>query len=88
VPKNANKVCPWCQKPLTLKPAEYLKIREALGMTQRQIAEKLGVKASHIAYLENGRRNPSPNLLAKIIKLSETAKAGKGLSRGNRRAER
>ena len=75
--RNKNKECPWCHKPLTLAPSEYLAIREALGMSQREIAVKLGVKASHIAYLENGRRFPSPMLLAKIIKLSESAKGKK-----------
>ena len=46
-------------------------------MTQREVAAKLGVKASHIAYLENGRRYPSPMLLARIIKLTGTAKLRK-----------
>ncbi len=30
--------------------------REFLRLTQRELAAKLGVKASHVAYLENGRR--------------------------------
>jgi DNA-binding transcriptional regulator YiaG len=77
MPSSKNKICPWCHKPLTLGPSEYLAIREALGMTQREIAAKLGVKASHIAYLENGRRYPSPMLLAKIIKLAATGRGRK-----------
>jgi transcriptional regulator with XRE-family HTH domain len=40
--------------------------REALGYTQRELARKLGVKASHVAYLENGRRRPSLSLIARI----------------------
>ncbi|HUA31971.1 MAG TPA: helix-turn-helix transcriptional regulator [Candidatus Binataceae bacterium] len=40
--------------------------REAFALTQRELAQKLGVKASHIAYLENGRRRPSLSLLARI----------------------
>ena len=40
--------------------------REAFALTQRELASKLGVKASHIAYLENGRRRPSLSLLARI----------------------
>jgi transcriptional regulator with XRE-family HTH domain len=40
--------------------------REAFALTQRELAHKLGVKASHIAYLENGRRRPSLSLLARI----------------------
>ncbi|MGH7864639.1 MAG: helix-turn-helix domain-containing protein, partial [Candidatus Binataceae bacterium] len=40
--------------------------REALCYTQRELASKLGVKASHIAYLENGRRRPSLSLISRI----------------------
>lgn len=40
--------------------------RAAYDFTQRELARKLGVKASHIAYLENGRRRPSLSLLSRI----------------------
>jgi transcriptional regulator with XRE-family HTH domain len=40
--------------------------REAFALTQRELARKLGVKASHVAYLENGRRRPSLSLLARL----------------------
>jgi transcriptional regulator with XRE-family HTH domain len=40
--------------------------RSAYDYTQRELAKKLGVKASHIAYLENGRRRPSLSLLSRI----------------------
>jgi transcriptional regulator with XRE-family HTH domain len=40
--------------------------RELMGLTQRQLAARLGVKASHVAYLENGRRRPSLSLLRRI----------------------
>ncbi len=40
--------------------------REDLRYTQRVLAAKLGVKASHVAYLENGRRRPSLSLLRRI----------------------
>jgi transcriptional regulator with XRE-family HTH domain len=40
--------------------------REAFALTQRELARKLGVKASHVAYLENGRRRPSLSLLGRI----------------------
>jgi transcriptional regulator with XRE-family HTH domain len=32
-------------------------------MTQRELAAALGIKASHIAYIENGRRRPSISLI-------------------------
>jgi transcriptional regulator with XRE-family HTH domain len=40
--------------------------RQLLGLTQRELAAKLGVKASHVAYLENGRRRPSLSLLRRL----------------------
>jgi transcriptional regulator with XRE-family HTH domain len=40
--------------------------RQLLGLTQRELAAKLGVKASHVAYLENGRRRPSLSLLKRL----------------------
>ena len=35
-------------------------------MSQRELGTALGVKASHIAYLENGHRNPSISLINRI----------------------
>jgi transcriptional regulator with XRE-family HTH domain len=40
--------------------------REALDMTQSDLARKLGVEASYIAFIERGRRKPSLRLVAKI----------------------
>jgi transcriptional regulator with XRE-family HTH domain len=40
--------------------------REAQRLTQRALAELAGVKASHIAYLENGFRRPSLSLLRRL----------------------
>jgi transcriptional regulator with XRE-family HTH domain len=40
--------------------------RDLMGLTQRQLAARLGVKASHVAYLENGRRRPSLSLLRRL----------------------
>ncbi len=37
--------------------------RLALGLSQQDLARKLGVRASHIGYLEQGRRRPSLTLL-------------------------
>jgi transcriptional regulator with XRE-family HTH domain len=45
----------------------YLKERrEALGFTQRELARQLGVKASHVAFLESGRRRPSLSLITRL----------------------
>jgi transcriptional regulator with XRE-family HTH domain len=43
--------------------------RAGARMTQRDLAAAIRVKASHIAYIENGRRRPSISL---INRLSET----------------
>ena len=48
--------------------------RGAYAYTQRELARKLGVKASHIAYLENGRRRPSLSLLSRIAETLELDK--------------
>jgi transcriptional regulator with XRE-family HTH domain len=42
--------------------------RQAFGYTQRDLARLVGVKASHIAYLETGRRLPSLGLLVRLAK--------------------
>jgi transcriptional regulator with XRE-family HTH domain len=48
--------------------------RGAYAYTQRELAKKLGVKASHVAYLENGRRRPSLSLLSRIAETLELDK--------------
>jgi transcriptional regulator with XRE-family HTH domain len=42
--------------------------RQVFGYTQRELADLVGVKASHIAYLENGHRLPSLGLLVRLAK--------------------
>ncbi len=46
--------------------------RKALGITQPQMAEKLGVKQPAISHLENSEK-PSPALLEKYLKVLQTA---------------
>lgn len=41
-------------------------IRKERGLTQAELAEKLGVQQSTISLIENAARNPSANLLVKI----------------------
>ena len=40
--------------------------REAAGLTQRSLAQKLGVEASHVAFIETGRRRPSLKLVQRL----------------------
>src|SRR5579862_2683498 len=40
--------------------------RNTLKLTQRDLASAVGVKASHIAYIEGEQRNPSLTLLRRL----------------------
>ncbi len=40
--------------------------RGELGLTQRELAKKIRVEASHVAYLEGGKRKPSLTLMARL----------------------
>jgi transcriptional regulator with XRE-family HTH domain len=40
--------------------------REALSLSQRELARSVGVKASYVAYIESGRRRPSLPVLRRI----------------------
>jgi HTH-type transcriptional regulator, competence development regulator len=40
--------------------------REGFGLTQRSLAQKLRVQASHIAFIESGRRKPSLKLVGRL----------------------
>jgi transcriptional regulator with XRE-family HTH domain len=40
--------------------------RFALGLTQRELASELGVKASYISYLEKDQRRPSITVLNRL----------------------
>lgn len=55
--------CPECGAQLVPSGKQVRALREAAGLTQRQFADALGVKASHVAYLENERRHPSGALI-------------------------
>ncbi len=51
----------------TNKLGELLKIRrQALGFTQRELAAKVGVEPSHVAFIESERRKPSLKLIARM----------------------
>jgi transcriptional regulator with XRE-family HTH domain len=45
--------------------------RQTQGLTQCQLAEMLGVKGSHVAYLESGRRKPSFTLVKHLADVLE-----------------
>ncbi len=47
----------------------YLKkIRQSKGVTQEELAEKIGTSQTWIAYIETGRNKPNLDMLEKIAK--------------------
>lgn len=47
---------------------EIIKERTAQNLTQKEFAEKIGVKQSNISRLESGNYNPSFDFLLKVAK--------------------
>lgn len=45
------------------------KLRQDLGLTQDQLAQKVGVRRETIVFLEQGKYNPSLNLAYNIAKI-------------------
>ena len=60
-------------KKISEKTALY-KIRKARGMTQRQIADAVGVEPDHISKLENGDRRLSPEWIERLSKVLNCSK--------------
>ena len=46
-------------------------MRERHGLTQRELARRLGVTQNYIPALELGNRNPGPDLRQKLMQLFE-----------------
>ncbi len=61
--------CPNCGTRLVPHPEEIRELRISAELTQREMAGYLGVKSSHVAYLENGRRSPSGDLILRYRKV-------------------
>ena len=47
---------------------QVIRLRIEKGLSQKELAEKIGTKQSAISRLENGDYNPSVELLSKIAK--------------------
>lgn len=63
--------------------ADLRRRREALGMTQAALAERVGCASMHVANIEAGRRWPRPDLLNAIahalqVELRARAMDGEG----------
>ncbi len=78
-----------------LEPAyQVARLRIIRGLTQQELAEKVGTKQSSIARLENGKRPPSLSFLRRVVKALDAdlevhiapREATKGLGQGQERA--
>jgi transcriptional regulator with XRE-family HTH domain len=54
-------------------PGLILGLRERLGLTQEQFAQRVGVTYSTVNHWENGKRMPQPFLLRRLLQLQEQA---------------
>lgn len=52
-----------------MKKLSLKNIRDNKGMTQEELANKVGVTRQHIGLIENGTANPSPSTAKKIAKV-------------------
>ncbi|MFQ9364896.1 MAG: helix-turn-helix domain-containing protein [Bilophila wadsworthia] len=59
----------------TFMPAVIRRYRDAAGLSQQELADRVGISKSYISSLELGYRAPSLNLLVKIAQTLR--KAGK-----------
>ena len=63
--------CPDCGARLIPTPQQMKQLRTLARLPQREMAKLLGVKASHVAYLEKHRRNPSGTLILRYRKVEK-----------------
>ena len=66
---NQLETCPHCGMRLVPSPAEIRELRTAAGLSQDELAERLGVRGTYISYLEKGRRNPSGDFVLRYRKI-------------------
>ena len=52
-------------------PKLVKELRERLGLTQEQFAQKVGVTFSTVNHWENGKRNPQPFLVRRLLEMKE-----------------
>ena len=61
-------------------------LRQRAGMTQKQLAEKLGVTSSVVSYYELSERNPAPDVVVKLASIFHvTADYLLGIEHDNRK---
>ena len=52
-------------------PKLVKELRERLGLTQEQFAQKVGVTYSSVNHWENGKRRPQPFLVRRLLEIKE-----------------
>jgi putative transcriptional regulator len=62
-------------------PALIKELRERLGLTQEQFAQKVGVTYSTVNHWENGKRTPQPYLVQRLRELKEELDSEKSKAR-------
>jgi DNA-binding transcriptional regulator YiaG len=59
-----------------MKPKDYLKhLREAHGLTQKQLGEKIKTSAAHVSDYETGQRSISKSVAKQLCKIFKTSPA-------------
>ena len=52
-------------------PKLVKELRERLGLTQEQFAQKVGVTFGSVNHWENGKRTPQPFLIRRLVEMKE-----------------
>ena len=62
--------CPKCNAKILPSPKQMKQWRTLAHLSLRQLGERLGISAAHIAYLEVGKRLPSPLIIDRYRKFA------------------
>lgn len=44
------------------------KLRKGIGLSQEELAEKIGISRTHMGHIEQGRKSPSLKVMTKLAK--------------------
>ena len=67
-------------------PKIVKQLRERLGLTQEQFAQKVGVTFSTVNHWENGKRTPQPFLVRRLVEMKEESDAKNPRQPGKKRS--
>lgn len=57
-------------------PLKFLKLRQRIGLTQSEMANRLGISSNYVSLLETGAKEPSPALMRHIELIERMENAG------------